>query len=176
MRTASAQKVGRNGVYLNVSGEKLEYWDNETYLLFGQRVYIRYDPEDLREVRLYEAETDRYIRTVPMSRETSIAFDANREDVALAMSKVREVHKAIKRDFKEYKERLSPENRIDMLDMQIRKAHRQKGEFAINTPKVIVPVSANEEPIERKVAVGQSQIVKLDIELMNQNAANRLKK
>ncbi len=176
MRTASAQKVGRNGVYLNVFGEKLEYWDNETYLLFGQRVYIRYDPEDLREVRLYEAETDRYIRTVPMSRETSIAFDANREDVALAMSKVREVHKAIKKDFKNYKERLSPENRIDMLDMQIRKAHRQKGEFAINTPKVIVPVSANEEPIERKVAVGQSQIVKLDIELMNQNAANRLKK
>ncbi len=176
MRTALPQKVGRNGVYLNIAGEKLEYWDNETYLLFGQRVYIRYDPEDLREVRLYEAETDRFIRTVALSRETSIAFDADRKDVALAMSKVREVHKAIKKDYKEYKERLSPEKRIDMLDMQIRKAQRQKGEFAINTPKVILPVTASEEPIERKVAVGESHVVKLDIEMMNKNAANRLKK
>lgn len=176
MRTTAAQKVGRNGVYLNIAGEKLEYWDNETYLLFGQRVYVRYDPEDLREVRLYEAETDKYIRTLPMSRDTSIAFDADREDVALAMSKVREVHKAIKKDYNEYKQRLAPEKRIDMLDMQIRKAHRQKSEFNINTPKVIIPVSANDEPYEQKAVVGEASVVKLDIEMMNKNAANRLKK
>ena len=176
MRTTAAQKVGRNGVYLTISGEKLEYWDNETYLLFGQRVYVRYDPEDLREVRLYEADTDRFIRTVPLSKETSIAFDADREDVALAMSKVREVHKAIRKDYNEYKQRLSPEKRIDMLDMQIRKAHRQRSEFGINTPKVVIPVSAKDDTAEQKAVVGEASVVKLDIEMMNKNAANRLKK
>ena len=176
MRTTAAQKVGRNGVYLTIAGEKLEYWDNETYLLFGQRVYVRYDPEDLREVRLYEAETDRFIRTVPLSKETSIAFDAEREDVALAMSKVREVHKAIRKDYNEYKQRLSPEKRIDMLDMQIRKAHRQRSEFGINTPKVVIPVSAKDDTAEQKAVVGEASVVKLDIEMMNKNAANRLKK
>lgn len=176
MRTTAPQKVGRNGVHLTISGEKLEYWDNETYLMFGQRVYVRYDPEDLREVRLYEAETDRFVRTVPLSRETSIAFDADREDVALAMSKVREVHKAIRNDYSEYKQRLSPEKRIDMLDMQIRKAQRQKGEFNIHTPKVIIPVSAKEDVQEQKAVVGEASVVKLDIEAMNRNAMKRLNK
>ena len=32
-----------------------------------RKVYIRYDPADLSEVRLYDAETDAYLRTVERS-------------------------------------------------------------------------------------------------------------
>ena len=66
MRSSRPQKVGRNGVYITVSGMKLEYWDTETWRLLDKKVYVRYDPEHLETVRIYEAETDKYIRTVPV--------------------------------------------------------------------------------------------------------------
>ena len=167
------QTVKRNGVTLTIAGEKLDYWDSETWKLLGEKVYLRYDPDDLSEVRIYEAESDRYIRTLPLSVETTIKFDADAADVALAQKKVHEVHKAIKKSVKEYKERLSPDKRIDILDMQIRRAHEGKSEFEIKEPSVIVPVISGEKKDELKKAVGETTPVIIDINRMNANASKR---
>lgn len=173
MRSTKVQTVKRNGVFLNVSGEKLEYWDDETWKLLGEKVYVRYDPEDLSSVRIYEAETDRFIKALPLSAETSIRFDADNEDIALAQEKVRKVHKAIKNNLKEYKNRLSPEQRIDMLDMQLRRAYRGKSEFSIKEPNVIVPITSGETHEPLKAASGSSTAVVIDINRMNKNASKR---
>lgn len=175
MRSTRVQTVKRNGVFLNISGEKLEYWDDETWKLLGEKVYVRYDPENLSSVRIYEAENDRFIKVLPLSLETSIKFDADNEDIALAQEKVRTVHKAIKNNLKEYRSRLSPEKRIDMLDMQLRRAYAGKGEFIIREPNVVVPITSGEMQVQSK-AVGESNApVIIDINRMNRNAQKRNK-
>ncbi len=175
MRSSRVQTVKRNGVCINISGEKLEYWDEDTWKLLGEKVYVRYDPEDLSKVRIYEAETDRFIKELPLSLETSILFDADNEDVALAQQKVRKAHKAIKANLKEYKTRLPAAQRIDMLDMQLRRAHAGKNEFNIKEPSVVIPVLSGEknEPELRAVAGGDKTPVVIDINRMNQNASRR---
>ena len=174
MRSSRVQSVKRNGVCLTVAGERLEYWDENTWKLLGKKVYVRYDPESLNEVRLYEAETDRFMCVLPLSRETSIRFDASNEEVALAQQKVRSVHKAIKKNLKEYKERLPAAQRIDMLDMMLRRAHSGKGKFHIDEPKVIVPVTSGEktENVLKAVAGDKTPVV-IDINKMNKNASKR---
>lgn len=174
MRSTRVQTVKRNGVCLNISGEKLEYWDENTWKLLGEKVYVRYDPENLNEVRIYEAETDRFICVLPLSLETSILFDADNSDVALAQQKVRKAHKAIKASLKEYKTKLPAAQRIDMLDMQLRKAHSGKAEFYIKEPAVVVPVLSGEDTERQLKAVGgESSAVVIDINKMNRNAQKR---
>ena len=174
MRSSRVQTVKRNGVCLNISGEKLEYWDENTWKLLGEKVYVRYDPENLNEVRIYEAETDKFICVLPLSLETSILFDADNSDVALAQQKVRKAHKAIKASLKEYKTKLPAAQRIDMLDMQLRKAHSGKAEFYIKEPAVVVPVLSGEDTERQLKAVGGgSSAVVIDINKMNRNAQKR---
>lgn len=57
------QKIKRNGVYVEIFGEKLWYMDlQQTVDNLQKKVYVRYDPADLRSVRLYD-EDDRYLFT-----------------------------------------------------------------------------------------------------------------
>ena len=174
MRSTRVQKVKRNGVYINIAGEKLEYWNENTWKLLGKEVYLRYDPDDLREVRLYEAETDKFIDVLPLRTDTLINFDATNEEVALAQRKVHEAHKAIKKNLKEYRTKLPAAQRIDMLDMQIRKAHAGKADFYIKEPAVVVPILSGEET-KLKAASGAQSAILIDIDKMNRNAAKRRK-
>ena len=176
MRSTRAQTVGRNGVHLTIAGEKLEYWNEETWKMQGEKVYLRYDPSDLGTVRVYKADSDQYLTTLPLSQETRIKFDAEHEDVALAQAKVHEVGKAIRKGLKEYKTRLDPCARIDMLDMELRRAHKGKQKFVIQEPKVIVPVVSGEQREEPLKAVGGDVTpVIIDINKMNRNAEARRK-
>lgn len=63
MRSMRCQKIKRNGVYVEIFGEKLWYMDlQQTVDNLQKKVYVRYDPADLRSVRLYD-EDDRYLFT-----------------------------------------------------------------------------------------------------------------
>ena len=86
MRSTRAQKVGRRGVHLNLYGATLDYWNYpllQNY--FGKQVYIRYDPDDLKEVRVYDLD-DRYLMSVPTDNETILTYGANVEKIKNAMS------------------------------------------------------------------------------------------
>lgn len=174
LRSTRMQKVGRNGVYVTICGEKLEYWDTDTWALFGQEVYVRYDPADLSSVRLYEAGTDRYIRTLPMAMSTTLLFDDDHEAVGVAQETVRRAKKAVKGRLKEYRTQLPAAQRIDFLDMQVRRSHAGKEGFIIQPSKIIIPVTTGEEPL-RKVSGGEETGVVIDMQRMNQNAYRRKK-
>ena len=173
LRSSRVQKVGRNGVYITVSGERLDYWDAETWAMQGQEVYVRYDPADLSSIRLYEAGTDKYIRTLPMALSTTLLFNDNPEAVSVAQADVRKVKKAVKGKLKEYREQLPPAQRIDILDMQVRRAHAGREGMLIQTPKIIIPVSAGEQPELLRKASGEVEGVIIDMAKMNKNAARR---
>jgi Mu transposase, C-terminal. len=88
MRSTRPQKVGRQGVYVSICGEKLHYWDEETILKYqGREVYVRYDPADLSSVRIYDAQTDTYLQTAPMALETMLLFQDSAENISIAQER-----------------------------------------------------------------------------------------
>ena len=177
MRSTRRQKVGQNGVYITISGEKLYYWDEHTWPLQGKEVYVRYNPAALQTVRIYEAETDRFIATVPMATSTMVLFnESNQDEIKVAQADVRRVKKAVRDELKALKSAVPTARSIDMLDLTVRRAHAGKEGMLIQPPKVIVPVAAN-EPEMFQEAVGQgSKGVLIDMSRMNHNAARRREK
>jgi hypothetical protein len=176
MRSTRSQTVGRNGVYITVCGEKLYYWDEHTWPLQGQEVYVRYDPADLDTVRIYESATDKYISTVPMAARTMLQFRDDQEAQQMAQADIRRVKKAVKGRLNDIKNAVPTSRAIDMLDLAVRKAHAGKEGMLIQQPKVFIPVMANEENYYKEV-VGQNQKgIIVDMSLMNRNAERDRKK
>lgn len=89
LRNSRMTKVQRNGVKLVLYGE--EYWfrsDDLNWNHIGENVYFRYNPDDLREVRVYN-EKDQFIGTAQQEGALSY-FAANKEE---ARERIRETRK-----------------------------------------------------------------------------------
>lgn len=94
LRAARLQKVRRDGVKLTFYGKDL--WFTSDQLLRdhqGEKVYVRYNPEALSEVRVYD-ESDRYLMTCQQDR--SLSYFASKEEVAAAMKEQRRREKLLK--------------------------------------------------------------------------------
>ncbi|MDL2217408.1 Mu transposase C-terminal domain-containing protein, partial [Christensenellaceae bacterium OttesenSCG-928-M15] len=172
MRSTRHQTVGRRGVHITVSGIKLWYWD--TSLLIGhqgQKVYVRYDPEHLAEVRIYD-EQDRFICTAPLDEECRIMWGDSKEKVQNAQRKKAKTDKAVKVLAEDYKSRLSPEQRIDALDLMIRKSQAGKEGMTFGEGATLEPVRAKEKQLMTAAPTGGAVI---DMDRINRNAERRLK-
>ncbi|MDE6035990.1 MAG: Mu transposase C-terminal domain-containing protein [Ruminococcus sp.] len=177
MRSTRKQKIKRNGVYVTICGEKIWFTEpKETIMNLEKEVYVRYDPADLRTVRIYDAETDKYIFTWAIADQLMADYlEENQEKIASANAFIREAKKFVREQAKGTVTGLSNQQRITLLDTTVRKAQAEKDEnFRIIQPKRIVPVMVNEEPEER-MAVG-TECVTIDLDKMNRNAKNRRKK
>lgn len=166
MRSSRPQKVGRRGVHLDISGTHIDYWNDDfLFLMQGQTVYFRYDPDDLSEVRIYDLE-DRYLMSVPADNTAVLSYNSSREEVKAAMAKTRR----LERIAREYKENvvLAESDRITAMELVLRQAERNKAAYTGKADPTILEVQrADEEPLFRKVSGGA------DLERMNQNAARR---
>lgn len=61
MRTTIAQKIRREGVHIRFQGEDIWYYDEYiTWEHIGEKVFVRFDPSNLAEVRLYDL-NDKYL-------------------------------------------------------------------------------------------------------------------
>ena len=174
MRTSRPQKVGRNGVYITICGERLEYRSDNYWEIQGKEVYVRYDPANLMSVRLYEADTDKYIDTWQVNTETTVLFDDVNENISIGQEKIRSIKKAVKGKLNEYVTQLPASKRIDMLDLSVRQANIGKEGFVIKEPKLIIPVMANEAPLQQAVGTDYKGII-IDMNKMSNNALKRKK-
>lgn len=96
MRSTRLQKVGKNGVYVQISGEKIYYSSDELVLQYAEkRVFVRYDPEKMGEVRVYD-ENETYLLTVPLSRDMMLPYGASKEEIGAAMSQQRRRKKLVR--------------------------------------------------------------------------------
>ncbi len=174
MRSAKIQQIKRNGVYINMFGEKLWYMDTEqTISNLKKKVYVRYDPADLRSVRIYD-EQDKYLYTWQLADMLLLDYlTDNKEELSDSQKYIRNVSKVIKNEVKEIGEGLSREQRITMLDMSIRKARQKREEqFEIKFPTNIIPIRANEpEQAEVRKVVGEA--VEIDLTKMARNSLKR---
>lgn len=171
MRTTGYQKIKQKGVCLDMSGARLWYADDKTWLHFGEQVYVRYDPEDLDSVRVYDKE-DRYMFTLPMDKELRCNFiELDKDKLGTANERLRHTKKAVKEYAKGLTANLTSEQRIDALDIRIRQAHAAKEGMVIREPKRVVPIMANEKMTRTlQNAVGQDgRVVVMDYNKMNRN-------
>ncbi len=176
MRSTRKQKIKRNGVYVTICSEKIWFTEpKETIMNLEKEVYVRYDPADLRTVRIYDAETDKYMFTWSLADQLMADYlEENMETVAGANALIRETKKFVREQAKGTVTALSNQQRITLLDMTVRKSQAEKNEdFRIIQPKRIVPIMADEEPEER-MAVGAESVV-IDMKKIRKNSEMRKK-
>ena len=174
MRSTRFQKVKRNGVYVEMFGEKHWYMNTEeTVMNLNKKVCVRYDPADLRSVRIYD-EDDRYLYTWKLADTLLLDYiSAEKEEIADAQKLTRSVRSFVKEEAAGIAANLTNEQRITMLDMSMRRAYENKKQFKIEMPSNIVPIRANEpEAQELKKAAGAETVI-VDLELMVRNSMKR---
>lgn len=176
MRSTRFQKIKRNGVYVDIFGERLWYMDTkETVMNLDKNVGVRYDPADLSSVRIYD-ENDRYLFTWKLADVLLVDYiESVKKRIADAQEVVRSVGKFVKEQAKGISANLTNEQKITMLDMSMRRnCKNAKEQFKIKMPTNIIPVKAN-EPTDNEVkkAAGAEHTVLIDLNKMEKNAFKR---
>lgn len=152
LRNSKPVKVQREGVKLQVYDTYLYF--NSQELLFnhiGQRVYFRYNPDDLHEVRVYDEE-DRFLCTAV--QQGKLSYYATKEEIKAEMSKLREFERMVK-NYKKQKE-VEAE---DALSLTMWQAEQNIGSYQLPQPKVLTPVRFAEQVPELQEAVGSGETI-----------------
>lgn len=148
MRYAKGNKgtlrVGKNGISLKFYGQELQYWNEDLWRLhYGQDVYVRYAPDDLSQVRVYDLEK-RFLCIAELK--TVIGYHAAKEEIRAATAENRRAVKAVSA-YKQQKG-IAAENELRlMLDA----AAENLQDFKID-PKVIRPIYSREGEEWQKAA------------------------
>ena len=149
LRNSRPVKVNRNGLKLSINGKDLYFISAELlYHHFGEQVYYRYNPDDLKEVRVYD-ESDRFIGTAQQI--ATLSYFATKEEVQREMQKLRSFEKMVKA----YKKNSGIETDSE-LTLIMEEAARKMALGEDIDPKVIVPIRSSEQPALAE-AVGNSE-------------------
>lgn len=174
-RVSRPQKIGRNGVFVRIAGEKVWYYGKETILHIGEQVYVRYDPANPLSVRVYDMETDKYLWTWELANELMIPYlTDNKDDIANAERVINENKRVIKEFARDITEALDPDKQIDVLALMIEKGLEGQAQFKPKLPNTFIPVFS-EERLEENPELSNITEVKIMLEHMNLAAAKAQK-
>ncbi len=169
MRSSKAQTVGRRGVHLTISGQRIDYFNKELLDMQGKKVYYRYDPDNLSAIRIYDLE-DRYLMTVSADNTAICEYGASQEEVSTAMHKVKEYESIVKKSLKAQKALVLGKHTA--LDLVLREVERNK-EISITPANPILTIQRADESLPE--AVGGSTRANVDIDRMIHSAERRKK-
>jgi len=131
-------KVGKNGVSLKFYGQELQFWNEDLWrLYFGRDVYVRYSPDDLSNVRVYDNEM-RYVCTAELR--TRLGYKATKEEIMTAQAENRRAVKVLK----SYKKVKNVEAE-DALKLILDEAERSIDNPYEPNPKIIRPIYGSNE-------------------------------
>ena len=134
-------KVGKNGITLTFYGKQLQYWNEELWKeYFGQNVYVRYNPEDLSNIRIYD-EQKRFLCIAALKEELS--YTASKQEVKKQQQQNRNAIKEVAN----YKAKKEMEQK-DALTMLLEKALKEESQNKPVIPKITQPVFYNENQIK----------------------------
>ncbi len=139
LRNSKPATVQREGVKITTHDAVVYF--NSTELTFnhiGKKVYFRYDPDDLKEVRVYD-EQDRFLCTA--QQQAKLSYYATKEDISAAARKIREYTKTVA-NWKKLKG-VAAESALEMT-MYHAEQNLAAGEPALN-PAVITPIRYKEQ-------------------------------
>lgn len=165
LRSTRPQKVTRRGVHLNIAGTKIDYFNNELIMqMLNKQVYLRYDPDDLSKVRIYNLE-DRFIMEVEADNTAVLEYGASKEDVKKAMAKTREVKKATRKALKD--SILANIDRNTALELVLKNAEANKNSDVVESGIKDIKIKQSDE----KALLHQIPLV--DLDKMNKNSMAR---
>lgn len=153
LRNTRMQQVKRNGVQLSIYDCRI--WFNSlelSYNYLGKKVYFRYDPHDLAQVRVYD-EADRFLCTA--GQIAKLSYFATKEEVADAMR----VNRQLERLVRNYK-KANDIHAADAMDMIMEEASRLMGSGEHPDPKILMPVCYEEAG--RAAAAGNEYLEPID--------------
>lgn len=177
LRSERLQEVKRNGVLLKFGETQLWYYSQELIESYEKKkVFVRYNPEDLKKVRVYNSD-ERFICEAELTLDGGYALgeDADIEAIkqlnkrkkakrAATLAKVAEMAESAEREF--------GGEIPDMLDVVVRKAEENieqaKREYSAG---IIYPAEFNVEKEAKATATGETVVV--DINKMAENAAKK---
>lgn len=143
-RTSRYQKIQRNGVFIELYGKKIWYKDENTSFHVGKEVYVRYDPAELDEVRVYDKETDKFLWVYQRADYLNVPYQAKDEEgrnkIAVAMAHIARNKKAITQTVAAY----TDSDAIDVLAARIHEAASNMDKMQIRRPNTIQPITAAE--------------------------------
>lgn len=136
-------KVGKNGVTLTFYGKQLQYWNEELWKEhFGQNVYVRYNPEDLNSIRIYD-EQKRFLCIAELKEELS--YTASKQEVKKQQQQNRNAIKSVAN----YQAKKEMEQK-DALTLLLEKAiqNTENEQNATVRAKITQPILYNENNIK----------------------------
>lgn len=143
-RTSRFQKIKRNGVCIELYGKKIWFKDENTSFHVNKEVYVRYDPANLDEVRVYDKETGRFLWVYKRTDYLDVPYDAKDEEgqnkIAVAMKHIARNRKAIVQAVAAY----TDSDAIDVLAARINEAASNMDKMKICRPKTVHPITAAE--------------------------------
>lgn len=138
MRNSRMVTFRRDGLTLRLYGAEIGYWSEDLWRShLGEKVYFRYNPDDLREIRVYD-EQDRFLGTAQQM--AALSYYASKEEVAERMREQRKLEKTIaayKKDNDLHGE--------DALALKLAAAERDQELPEILDPKIITPIRKIDE-------------------------------
>ena len=140
-RTTKVQKIKRNGVFIEWAGRKIWYKDDTTVFHVNEEVYVRFDPADLREVKVYEKGSDKLLYIYPSADYLNMPFvGADVEDIQTFMRSQTKTRQAVKKQLDEYKKF----DAVSLLKAELLRAEQNSKGYEIAKPESFTPVIANE--------------------------------
>ena len=160
-RTTKVQQIKRNGVYVETAGKKIWFKDETTVFHIGEEVYVRFDPANLQEVKVYDKNTDKLLYTYPCAEYLNLPFvGADQEDIQTLMRSQANTKKAVKAQLKEYKKF----DAVSLLKAELLRAEQNSAGYEIAKPASFTPVIANELEVSN---LNITKIEFADIKKMN---------
>lgn len=151
-------KVGKNGISLKFYGQELQYWNEELWrLYFGKEVYVRYAPDDLNSIRVYDTDK-RFICTAEIR--TAVGYRADKEVIKELTREKRSAVKAVTA----YKRNKAIEEK-ETLELMLKEAERRNELPEVFNPDVVSPIFAVNEQTELPKASGSENTV-IDLAVM----------
>lgn len=164
LRSTRAQKVTRRGVSLKIGGTQLDYFNNELIMqMLNKKVYLRYDPDDLSSVRVYDL-VDRFIMEVEADNVAVLEYGASKEDVKQAMAKTRELKKITKKAIKD--SIIANIDRNTALELMLKSAKDNKDSDISKSSYDLEVLRSDEDPALYKMP-------DVDLDKMNINSIKR---
>lgn len=162
LRTSKLKTVTRDGVALNIRGKKLWFNAEELHALhFGEKVYVRYDPDDLSKVRVYN-EQGAFMLEAPRDGMDAM-YGATQEEIARQQQAKARFQRVVLETAQTFLPDASPEEALALLTEFAEE--NLAGPVAQKKPRRIELVQPPDEPLP--VAVGE-----MDIFRMNRNTLN----
>lgn len=162
-------KVGKNGVSLKFYGQELQFWNEDLWkLYFGRDVYVRYSPDDLSSVRVYDGDM-RFICTAELR--TVLGYRASKEDIMAMQQENRKAVKAVKA-YKKSKDIEAEE----ALKLVIDEAERSMGNTYDINPQIIRPIYGANETFESSQGIYPKAVGDYEEPIDWSKAVERLKK